>query len=211
MTPNLARMAIACTAAVTVSLALAPIAQASVWDGVAACESGGNWAINTGNGFYGGLQFTSSTWLGYGGGAYAPRADLASKSAQILIAQRVLAGQGPGAWPVCSIRGGLNRSNGQGAVTVSRSGTRHAITTTQAGMSRVMVVAVQRWVGTARDGIFGPLTTRALQRKVGSAPDGVIGPITMARLQLRIGMHRNGAQHLDARTIIMLASYLHVR
>ncbi|MDQ2757810.1 MAG: transglycosylase family protein [Actinomycetota bacterium] len=85
---------------------------ASVWDSVAACESGGNWAINTGNGFYGGLQFTTSTWLGYGGGAYAPRADLASKSAQITIAQRTLAGQGPGAWPVCSVKAGLSKSNG---------------------------------------------------------------------------------------------------
>ncbi|WP_137120702.1 transglycosylase family protein [Segeticoccus rhizosphaerae] len=83
-----------------------------VWDRVAACESGGNWSINTGNGFYGGLQFTSSTWLGYGGGAYASRADLASKSAQIAVAQKVLASQGPGAWPVCSVQAGLSGSNG---------------------------------------------------------------------------------------------------
>ena len=72
------------------------------WDGVAQCESGGNWHINTGNGYYGGLQFSSSTWLGYGGGNYASRADLASKGEQITIANRVLASQGWGAWPVCS-------------------------------------------------------------------------------------------------------------
>ena len=72
------------------------------WDHVAQCESGGNWHINTGNGYYGGLQFTSSTWLGYGGGNYASRADLASKSEQIAIANKVLASQGWGAWPVCS-------------------------------------------------------------------------------------------------------------
>jgi LysM repeat protein len=71
------------------------------WSGVAACESGGNWSINTGNGYYGGLQFSSSTWLGYGGGSYAPRADLATPAQQIDIAERVLAGQGIGAWPVC--------------------------------------------------------------------------------------------------------------
>jgi Transglycosylase-like domain len=71
------------------------------WDTVAMCESGGNWSINTGNGYYGGLQFNSSTWLGYGGGAYAPRADLASKAQQIAIAEKVLAAQGKGAWPVC--------------------------------------------------------------------------------------------------------------
>ena len=87
-------------------------ASGSVWDGVAACESGGNWAINTGNGFYGGLQFTQSTWAGYGGTAYAPRADLASRSAQIAVAQKVLASQGPGAWPVCSKKAGLTGGNG---------------------------------------------------------------------------------------------------
>lgn len=87
-------------------------ADSSVWDRVAACESGGNWSISTGNGFYGGLQFTHSTWIGYGGGAYASNANGASRSAQIAIAQRVLAGQGPGAWPVCSVHAGLTRSNG---------------------------------------------------------------------------------------------------
>jgi LysM repeat protein len=84
----------------------APAATSGInWDAVAQCESGGNWAINTGNGFYGGLQFTLSTWLGYGGGQYAPRADLASRAAQIAVAERVLAGQGINAWPVCGHRG----------------------------------------------------------------------------------------------------------
>jgi len=71
------------------------------WNAIAACESGGNWSINTGNGFYGGLQFTQQTWLGYGGGQYAPSANLATPSEQISVGQRVLAGQGIGAWPVC--------------------------------------------------------------------------------------------------------------
>ena len=75
------------------------------WDAVAQCESSGNWAINTGNGFYGGLQFTASTWAAYGGTAYAPQANLASRDAQIAVAERVLAGQGPHAWPVCYSRG----------------------------------------------------------------------------------------------------------
>ena len=79
----------------------------SVWDRIAACESGGNWAANTGNGYYGGLQFASSTWLGYGGGAYAPTANLASRDAQIAIASRVQAAQGWGAWPVCSRQAGV--------------------------------------------------------------------------------------------------------
>jgi hypothetical protein len=75
------------------------------WAAIAACESGGNWAANTGNGFYGGLQFTEQTWLGYGGGQYAPSANLATPAQQIAVAQRVLAGQGIGAWPVCGARG----------------------------------------------------------------------------------------------------------
>jgi LysM repeat protein len=71
------------------------------WSAIAACESGGNWSANTGNGFYGGLQFTEQTWLAYGGGQYASSANLASESQQIAVAQRVVAGQGIGAWPVC--------------------------------------------------------------------------------------------------------------
>ncbi|PZG86215.1 transglycosylase [Streptomyces sp. NTH33] len=91
----------AAVAAPLMAVGNASAATASQWDAVAQCESGGNWSINTGNGFYGGLQFTSSTWAAFGGTAYAPRADLASKSAQIAVAEKVLAGQGKGAWPVC--------------------------------------------------------------------------------------------------------------
>ncbi|MGW3292091.1 transglycosylase family protein [Streptomyces sp. NPDC001002] len=84
-------------------------ADVSTWNKVAACESSGNWSINTGNGYYGGLQFTRSTWEAYGGTKYAPRADLATKDQQIAVAEKVLDGQGPGAWPVCSVRAGLTR------------------------------------------------------------------------------------------------------
>ena len=75
------------------------------WAAIAACESGGNWAADTGNGFYGGLQFTEQTWLGYGGGRYASSANLATPAQQIAVAGRVLAGQGIGAWPVCGRQG----------------------------------------------------------------------------------------------------------
>jgi hypothetical protein len=71
------------------------------WDAVAQCESGGNWSINTGNGFYGGLQFDYGTWLAYGGGSYAPRADLASRDAQIAVATRLYNARGSSPWPVC--------------------------------------------------------------------------------------------------------------
>jgi hypothetical protein len=75
------------------------------WSAIAACESGGNWSANTGNGFYGGLQFTEQTWLSYGGGQYASSANLATEAQQIAVAERVLAGQGIGAWPTCGARG----------------------------------------------------------------------------------------------------------
>ncbi|RBY90519.1 hypothetical protein DQ244_13625 [Blastococcus sp. TBT05-19] len=71
------------------------------WDAVAECESGGNWSINTGNGYYGGLQFSPTTWSSFGGESYAPRADLATKEEQIATAEKVLAKQGPRAWPTC--------------------------------------------------------------------------------------------------------------
>jgi len=67
------------------------------WDSIAACESGGNWAINTGNGYYGGLQFLQSTWEGAGGAEYAPRADLASREQQIAVAERLPRSS----WPNC--------------------------------------------------------------------------------------------------------------
>ncbi|MBB1041538.1 MAG: transglycosylase family protein [Dietzia sp.] len=79
----------------------ASAAPASAWDQVAQCESGGDWHINTGNGYFGGLQFAAQTWTGFGGGEYAPTADQATREQQIDIGERVLAGQGPGAWPNC--------------------------------------------------------------------------------------------------------------
>jgi hypothetical protein len=86
------------------SLALAAHAAAATddeWDRVAGCESGHNWAINTGNGYQGGLQFSPGTWRAHGGGEYAPSAHLASREQQIAVAERVLATQGRGAWPSC--------------------------------------------------------------------------------------------------------------
>ncbi|MGW1726317.1 transglycosylase family protein [Streptomyces sp. NPDC002306] len=79
----------------------ASAATASEWDTVARCESGGNWSINTGNGYYGGVQFSASTWAAYGGTQYAATADKASKAQQIAVAEKVLASQGKGAWPTC--------------------------------------------------------------------------------------------------------------
>jgi resuscitation-promoting factor RpfB len=81
-----------------------PVSNSATWDALASCESSGNWAINTGNGFYGGVQFNQKTWEGHGGLRYAPRADLATREEQIAIAEVTRARQGWGAWPVCSGR-----------------------------------------------------------------------------------------------------------
>src|SRR3954451_11401225 len=90
-------------AAVGIGVLAAPASAAAThdWTGVADCESGGNWSINTGNGYYGGLQFSQSTWAGYGGTTLAARAVLATPAQQIEVAEKVLVGQGVGAWPVC--------------------------------------------------------------------------------------------------------------
>jgi len=106
----------------------ASAATTSEWDTVAQCESGGNWSINTGNGYYGGLQFSASTWAAYGGTQYASQANQASKAQQISVAEKVLASQGKGAWPVCgkglsgaSSSGGTDTSSGSGSSSGSSS------------------------------------------------------------------------------------------
>lgn len=105
------RLAVAGVALAGASAMLAPAAQAapdSDWDRLAQCESGGNWHINTGNGYSGGLQFHPQTWNAHGGQEFAPMAYQASREEQIVVAERVLASQGWGAWPACSAKLGLN-------------------------------------------------------------------------------------------------------
>lgn len=96
----------AIVAAATIGIAGTASADSVNWDAIAQCESGGNWSINTGNGYYGGLQFTLSTWRAYGGQGMPNNA---SRSEQIRVAENVLGGQGIGAWPVCGARGGSTR------------------------------------------------------------------------------------------------------
>lgn len=111
------------TAAVTGVAAAVPIigfasqadaATDETWNRLAQCESSGNWHINTGNGYYGGLQFAPSTWREFGGTKYAPRADLATREQQIAIAEKVLDVQGWGAWPACSAKLGLTEADKAG-------------------------------------------------------------------------------------------------
>ncbi|MFE4630462.1 transglycosylase family protein [Streptomyces mirabilis] len=103
----------------------AAAADSGVWDRIAKCESGGNWHINTGNGYYGGLQFSAGTWRAYGGTAYASTADKASKAAQIAVASKVQNAQGWGAWPTCSARAGAygNAPASSGAASSGGSAT----------------------------------------------------------------------------------------
>lgn len=95
-------------------------ANSSTWDRLAMCESSGNWSINTGNSFYGGLQFTQSTWAGFGGTQYAARADLATRTQQIAIAEKVLAVQGWNAWPSCSRQLGLTSRDARASRSSAR-------------------------------------------------------------------------------------------
>ncbi len=99
---SVAGVALSATAASAATPAAAPT---STWDALAQCESGGNWSINTGNGFSGGLQFTPSTWAAHGGTGSAANA---SREQQIAVAQKVQASQGWGAWPACSAKLGLS-------------------------------------------------------------------------------------------------------
>ncbi|GAB3600525.1 resuscitation-promoting factor protein RpfA [Angustibacter peucedani] len=117
-------------AVVAAPVALAGPASAATgrtWDRLAQCESGGNWSINTGNGYYGGLQFSPSTWRAFGGGQYASSAHRATRSEQIRVAEKVLDAQGWGAWPACSRKLGLTRADAAGDPGVSRSKARKAV------------------------------------------------------------------------------------
>jgi nucleoid-associated protein YgaU len=116
----IAGVAGAAVAAPLMASGTASAATSSEWDAVAQCESGGNWSINTGNGYYGGLQFSASTWAAYGGTQYAATADQATKEQQIAIGEKVLAGQGKGAWPVCGT--GLSSTPYSGGAGSSSTG-----------------------------------------------------------------------------------------
>ncbi|WP_030266872.1 transglycosylase family protein [Streptomyces violens] len=127
-------------------------ADGGVWDRIAACESGGNWHISTGNGYYGGLQFSASTWRAFGGHKYAPSAHQAGRDAQIAVATKVQQTQGWGAWPVCSVK--ANASGGApavggGEVSASRKAENRAVRGSHADR------------GSARGGKGGKYTVRS--------------------------------------------------
>ncbi|MFF4119756.1 transglycosylase family protein [Streptomyces sp. NPDC001714] len=142
----------------------AAAADNGVWDRIARCESGGNWHINTGNGYYGGLQFSASTWRAYGGTAYAATADQASREAQIAVATKVQHAQGWGAWPVCSGRAGATGSAPESASVTTKSSTESATKSTKSSTTRKPAPAVKApqrsTAGTGRTSAKGDYTVR---------------------------------------------------
>ena len=178
-------------------------ASGTVWDRVAACESTNDWDINSGNGFYGGLQFTYQTWKGFGGQKYAYTADRASKAQQIEIAQEVLKVQGPGAWPVCSQKAGLTVSNGlavdpHGGDRPSRDNPRPPTTSPGSQLAVDGIrgpktnAAIEKWGGRTMDGSLDVGDKQALQGRVGTSQDGIVGPATTKALQRKVGASVDG-------------------
>lgn len=113
---TIARVAVAGAVVATPIAIAAPANAAPNWDKLAQCESSGNWSINSGNGYYGGLQFSASTWAAYGGTQYASSAHQATREQQIAVAEKVLAAQGANAWPGCTAK--LNWTTGGTTVSV---------------------------------------------------------------------------------------------
>ncbi len=201
--------ALSLTGIVTASSAFAW--DATVWDKVAYCESSNRWDINTGNGFYGGLQFTTSTWKAFGGLAFADRADHATKAQQIAIARRTLYYQGPGAWPVCSVRAGLTKTNGGAdpnampvGTTSSTSTTSTATTYSAPAVSSTSTSTSYPKVILTVDGVLGPLTIKEMQKWVGVYPDGVWATSTTKALQAKVGAQVTGVR--DRQTTLKVQS-----
>ncbi len=223
-------------ATLTSGVAFATTADATetVWDRVANCESGGNWSINTGNGYYGGLQFSAGTWTSFGGQTYAVRADLAAKIEQIDIAKRVLQVQGPNAWPTCGSRAGLTVANGLAVPTFVKLGTGIATgvmryprpippatgaggsgTSNTTGVIPLVVdgvrgtnttKAIEIWVGAPVDGSPSSADNSLLQKKLGVTQDGVVGPVTITALQKVVGVTQDGVW--GSGTTMALQTYL---
>lgn len=194
-------------AVATAGLMIMPTSQADanqdVWDRVAHCESTGRWSINNGNGYYGGLQFSPSTWKEFGGQEFAPRADLATKSEQIAVAQRALAKQGPGAWPTCSKRAGLTKQNGGANPNAQPAGkapvAKKAAAPAPAAKKPAPAPAPKKTAAPARkagqlvvDGRFGPATTRSLQQWAGLRPTGTLTRSDIMAIQRKVGAKPDG-------------------
>lgn len=163
-------------------------ADASTWDRVAECESGGTWSADLGNGSYGGLQFTPELWKAYGGESYAERADLASRSQQIAVAEKVLADKGPKAWPSCAVVSGLTKDAGAAGAdpgsTPSDSPSRSADAGLDAGLgtdpaddasSKASGAPSARATGDASGGATGKAADKSADESAGRSADRKAG------------------------------------
>ncbi|MGW4200843.1 transglycosylase family protein [Streptomyces sp. NPDC004726] len=147
----------------------ASAADAAVWDRIAECESAGLWSANTGNGYYGGLQFSASTWAEFGGTEYAARPDLASRSQQIAVAEKVLAAQGPQAWSACASLAGLTKDNPGDGVDPGVSGEPSAAPTkTPSGTPSGTPAAGQKTSSPSKTGTETPKTPAEATQGVGN-------------------------------------------
>jgi nucleoid-associated protein YgaU len=145
-----------------VGMTAAQAATDEQWDNVAHCESGGNWHTNTGNGYYGGLQFNQGTWVNYGGSSFASRADLATREEQISIADKVLSAQGWGAWPVCSRYAGPATGESWTTRAVQHSGS--SAQTSGSSHSSTSAHATRQPLGAERFAALRTANTRAIYR-----------------------------------------------
>ncbi|MET9327840.1 transglycosylase family protein [Tsukamurella sp. NPDC003166] len=176
----------------------APAANAapdSQWDQVASCESGGNWAINTGNGYHGGLQFSPSTWASYGGTQYAPTANQASRAQQIAIGEKVLAGQGKGAWPVCG--------RGLGSATP------RSVSPTETSTSNTTRPVTKPATPAAQKPVAKPATPAAQKPVAKPAVKPAAKPVAgqtanSAYVQQVIAQAQNGGKQVDPAVLAML-------
>ena len=174
-------LGIAATAAVAAAPVVAVAAPASAasgstWDRLAQCESTGDWSINTGNGYYGGLQFSSGTWKAFGGGEYASRADLASREQQIATAEKVLATQGWGAWPACSRKLGLSNADKAGSAAAAPDVTRTAQASRSAARTAAPAAPSGSYMVAAGDTLASIAAARGTTwQAIWSANKGVIG------------------------------------
>ncbi|MFI5958573.1 transglycosylase family protein [Cryptosporangium sp. NPDC051539] len=157
------------------------------WDAIAQCESGGNWSIDTGNGYTGGLQFASSTWKAHGGRKYAASADNATRSEQITVARRVLRSQGIGAWPVCGPHGySTKRYRTSSTGEASRSYKRHSYTKSSSSSHQK-----HTWKSTWKKRSYHKSTSSSHQK-----------PASVHRKPTVVAVHRKGAAHVTHPTAI---------
>lgn len=177
VTRNAARLAVA-GAVVAAPIAISAPANAADWDQLAQCESSGNWSANTGNGFSGGLQFTPSTWAAFGGTQYASSPHNATREQQIAVAEKVLAAQGPNAWPACSAKTNWTSGSSSSSTKITTKSTKaHTSTKTKSSAGSTKAAAPGQYTVRSGDTLskigqkFGVDYHRIFERNSGAIKD----------------------------------------